>query len=120
MTLHGWIPTSLELNAVVDDVGLAGLRSVLPLETQPDADFPAAIRGNGKPYTVTCRVRACENRGEPTPVYRTAVQAAMADLAAAIRDPSHKLLVTAADGAASLAVALAARESAQAGRGVEI
>jgi len=38
------------------------------------------------------------------------VQDAMADLARAVRDPSHRPLVTAADGAASLRVALAARE----------
>ncbi len=75
------------------------------------------IRGNGKTLHVTHRVQAVKHLGDPTPVYRAAVQAAMADLAAAIRDPSHRPLVTAEDGADSLRVALAARESAQTGQG---
>ena len=123
VTLHGWIPTRLELSAVVDDAGLAGLQSVLPVEASDDADFPApgrTIRGHGRTYFVSRRVHANAHLGDPTPVYRAAVQAAMADLAQAVRDPSHRLRVTAEDGATSLRVALAARESARAGRAVEV
>ena len=123
VTLYGWIPTSLELNAVVDDEGLAGLRTILPVEATGDPDFPApgrTVRGHGRTYFVTHRARAHKSLGGPTPVYRKAVQDALADLAGAIRDPAHRLLVSAEDGAASLRVALAARESAEAGRAVGV
>jgi predicted dehydrogenase len=113
LTLNGWIPTSLELNAVVDDAGFAGLATVLPLESVATADFPAMIRGNGQNLAVTRRIRAYQSLGDPTPVYLKAVQAAMADFAASVRDPSHQMRVTAFDGAASLRVAIAARDSAR-------
>jgi len=112
VTLHGWIPTSLELTAIVDNAGRAELETLLPLEVVAGDDTPASVRGNGKGYAVTARVRARQNLGGPTPVYRRAVQDAMADFAAAVRDHAHTPLVTALDGAASLRVALAARESA--------
>ncbi len=123
VTLHGWIPTSLELNAVVDDAGLAGLGTILPMEASDDPDFHTPgrmIRGHGRTYFVTHRARAYARLGDPTPVYRKAVQDALADLAATIRDPAHRLLVTAEDGAASLRVALAARESAEVGQAVTV
>jgi len=110
VTLRGWIPTSLDLTAIVDGAGRAGLAALLPLEVVADDDTPATVRGNGKALAVTARVRAHQTLGGPTPVYLRAVQDAMADLARAVRDPSHRPLVTAEDGAASLRVALAARE----------
>ena len=112
VTLHGWIPTSLDLTAIVVDAGRAGLATVLPLEVVAGDDTPPAVRGNGKPYAVAARVRAHLSLGGPTPVYLKAVQDAMADFARAVRDPSHAPLVTAEDGAASLRVANAARASA--------
>jgi predicted dehydrogenase len=118
VTLHGWIPTSLNLTAIVDEAGFAGLQTVLPLETICDGDFPApgrTVRGHGKSYEVTRRVQAHQSLGGPTPVYLKAVQDAMADFAAAVRDPSHQPLVTAEDGAASVRVAAAARGSAEIG-----
>ncbi len=113
VTLHGWIPTALDLTAIVDDAGREGLASVLPIEAVTGDDTPPTVRGNGKTYAVTARVRAHQSLGGPTPVYRRAVQDAMADFARAVRDPSHTPLVTAQDGAASLRVARAARESAE-------
>ena len=113
LTLHGWIPTSLDLTAVVDEAGLAGLSSLLPVETLTDKDFGASgrtIRGNGRGLFVTHRVTAHHSLGDPTPVYRTAVQAAFADFAAAVRDPNHQRLVTAEDGAESVRVAIAAKD----------
>ena len=111
LTLHGWIPTSLDLTAIVDDEGQAGLATVLPVEVVTGDDTPPIVRGNGKLYAVTARVRACVSLGGPTPVYLKAVQDAMADFALAVRDPLHTPLVTALDGAASLRVALGARHS---------
>ena len=110
VTLSGWIPTSLSLTAVVDDAGRAGLAGILPIEVVADDAFPATIRGSGRLLPVTARVRADVSLGGPTPVYRKAVQDALADFAAAVRDPAHRALVTSEDGAASLRVALAARE----------
>jgi len=118
VTLNGWIPTALTLTAIVDDAGLAGLQTVLPIEVVDDNDFPApgrAVRGNGKNFLVTHRVKAFHSLGGPTPVYLKAVQDAMADFAAAVWDPTHRPLVTGEDGAASVRLAAAARESAQTG-----
>ena len=120
VTLHGWIPTSLELSAVVDDAGRAGLESVLPLEAVDNPGLPASVRGNGQDYAVSARVRARRDLGGPTPVYVKAVQDAMADLARALRDPAHAPRVTAEDGAAALRVAVAARDSARAGAPVSL
>jgi predicted dehydrogenase len=123
VALNGWIPTSLTLNAIVDDAGLAGLQTVLPIEVADDGDFPApgrTVRGNGKNFFVSCRVHAHQSLGGPTPVYLKAVQDAMADFAASVRDPAHRLLVTGEDGAASVRLAAAARESAQVGKVVEL
>ena len=93
----------------MDDAGRAGLETLLPLEVVAGDDTPPTVRGNGKPYAVTARVRAQVSLGGPTPVYLKAVQDAMADFARAVRDSSHRPLVTAEDGAESLRVALAAR-----------
>ncbi len=120
VTLHGWIPVGLELTAIVDEDGLAGLHTVLPIASYPDNDLPRTVRGNGKNLEVTHRIHATQSLGEPTPVYLKAVQDAMADFAAAVRDPAHRRLVTAEDGAASVQVAAAARESAALGRSVEV
>ena len=113
LTLHGWIPTTLDLTAVVDEAGLAGLSSLLPIEMTANGDFGATgrtIRGNGRELFVSHRVTAHRALGDPTPVYRTAVQAAFADFAAAVRDPHHRRLVTAEDGAESVRVAIAAKD----------
>lgn len=117
LTLHGWIPTTLDLTAVVDEAGFAGLEGLLAVETA-DTDefgpFGRRIRGNGHEFFVSRRISAHLSLGDPTPAYRTAVQAALADMSAAIRNPSHIRRVTAEDGAESLRVAVAARDSAHA------
>lgn len=120
VTLHGWIPTRLELTAIVDDAGFAGLQTLLPLETLADDGVPQTVCGNGKFLEITRRVAASQSLGGPTPVYLKAVQDAMADFAASVRDPSHRPLVTAEDGAESVRVAAAARESAKAGKSVTL
>ena len=112
LTLNGWIPTRLDLTGIVDDQSLAGLQALMPVEVVPAPEFPATVRGSGKPYAVTHRIRASVSLGGPTPVYLKAEQDAMADMARAVRDPSHTPLVTALDGASSLRVALAARTDA--------
>ncbi len=118
VTLEGWIPNALRLDALLaDGDALEGLRGLLPtLEVTQDDTPGRTVHGHGRDYPVRFRVRAAERLGTPTAVYRRAVCDALADLAAAVRDPSHRPLVTAADGAASLRVAVAARRSAERGR----
>ena len=121
--LDGWIPHTLHLNAIVGEDDLAGLRRVVPVTIVDDEDFPVpgrTVRGNGREYRVSHRVHARERLGDPTPVYQQAVSDVLADVVAAVRDPSHRLRVSAADGATSLRVALAAKRSAQTGQPVEI
>ncbi|MBV9849039.1 MAG: Gfo/Idh/MocA family oxidoreductase [Armatimonadetes bacterium] len=123
VTLDGWIPHTLHLSAIAGEGDLLGLRRLLPVNIVDDEDFPPpgrAVRGNGKEYRVTHRVHARERLGDPTPVYQQAVRDVLLDLAAAVRDPAHRPRVSAADGAASLRVALAAKRSAEMGRAVEI
>ena len=121
--LDGWIPNTLHLSAIVGEEELLGLRHLLPVTVVDDEGFPPpgrTVRGNGKEYRVSHRVHARERLGDPTPVYQQAVQDMLRDVAAAVRDPAHRLRVSAADGASSLRVALAARRSAETGRGPEI
>lgn len=123
VTLDGWIPHTLHLNAIVNEDDLLGLRRLVPVTIVDDEDFPPpgrTVRGNGREYRVTHRVHARERLGAPTPVYRQAVQGMLADLCAAVRDPAHRPRVSAADGATSLRVALAARQSAETGQAVEM
>ena len=112
VTLHGWIPRQMFLEAIVTDEGYEGLQTLMTVGVSDPKDFPPEgrdVRGNGKTYHVRQKVWGTRSLGDPTAVYRRAVQDAMADFAAAVRDPAHTPLVTAADGAASLGVALAAR-----------
>ena len=118
VTLGGWIPNTLHLDALLaDEDALEGLRGLLPtLEVAREYPAGHGVRGHGRDYPVRVRVRATEQIGTPTAVYRRAVCDALADLAAAVRDPSHRPRVTAADGASSLRVAVAARRSAKTGQ----
>lgn len=123
VTLDGWIPTTLHLNAIVSDADLAALRRLLSVTVVDDEDFAGTgidVRGNGKAYHVQHRIHAREQLAAPTPVYKKAVGDALADLVQAIRDPSHVRRVTAEDGAAGLRVAIAARDSAETGSPQEL
>jgi predicted dehydrogenase len=122
-TLDGWIPTTLHLNAIVSDADLCALRRVLPVTIVDDEDFAGTgidVRGSGRMFHVQHRVHAREQLAAPTPVYKTAVGDALTDLVQAIRDPQHVRRVTAEDGATSLRVAVAARDSADSGMPQEI
>lgn len=123
VTLEGWTPTTLSVTAIVSDDNLSALRRLLPVTVVDDEDFAGAgldVRGGGQSFRVQHRIHARESLAAITPVYRKAVGDALADLAAAIRDPDHRRLVTAEDGARSLTVALAARRSAEGGGPQEV
>jgi predicted dehydrogenase len=121
ITLGGWIPNTLHLDALIAEQSLDGLRSLLPtLEIVQDHPNGKTVRGHGRDYPLNYKVRATERLGNPTDVYRRAVCDALADLVAALRNPAHHPLVTAFDGASSLRVALAARSSAETNEAVEV
>lgn len=110
VTLHGWTPTKLTLMALTDDAQADALSTIVP--NIAFAPFDGPVRGNGQDYAVTRKAAADWQLGDPTPVYKQTVTDAMQDFAQAVRDPSHSLTVSAEDGARSLAVAVAARQSA--------
>ncbi len=118
VTLEGWIPNALRLDALLaDGDALEGLRGLLPtLRVERESPAGHGVRGHGRDYPVRYRVQATERIGTPTDVYRRAVCDALADLAAAVRDPAHRPRVTASEGASSLRVAVAARRSAETGQ----
>lgn len=122
ISLDGWIPTTLHLSAIVSQDDLDALRELMSVTVVDDEAFPAAtgraVRGNGNTYHVHHRVHAQERLAAPTPVYKKAVGDALSDFVLAIRYPAHVRRVTAEDGARSLAVAVAARQSAEEGRAV--
>ncbi len=122
VTLDGWIPTTLHLSAIVSDDDLAALRELMPVTVVDDESFSGkagrTVRGSGHNYHVRHRVHAQERLAAPTPVYKKAVGDALSDFMFAIQDPSHIRRVTAEDGARSLAVAVAARRSAETGQAV--
>ncbi len=123
ITLDGWIPTTLHLSAVVSDDELRTLKHILPVTVVDDEDFPGeglAVRGNGKTFHVQHRVHAREQLADPTPTYKRAVADALSDLVQAIRYTGHVRRVTGEDGATSLAVAVAARASAESGSPQEL
>lgn len=116
LTLEGWIPTTLHLNAIVSESELQTLGDILPVTIVDDEDFVGLardVRGNGKMHHVRHRVHAREQLADPTPVYLQAVGDALADFIEAIRDPGHIRRVTGEDGLESLKVAVAARKSAE-------
>ncbi len=122
ISLDGWIPTTLHLSAIVSQSDLDVLRELLSVTVVDDESFPAetgrTVRGNGKTYHIHHRVHAQERLAAPTPVYKKAVGDALTDFVLAIQNPAHIRRVTGEDGARSLAVAVAARQSAEEGRAV--
>ena len=122
VALDGWIPTTLHLSAIVSQDNLDALQSLMPVTVVDDEGFSGdigrTVRGNGKTYHVHHRVHAQERLAAPTPVYKKAVGDALTDFVRAIEDPAHVRRVTAEDGARSLAVAVAARQSAETGQAV--
>jgi len=112
--VQGWIATSLTLDAIVDDAQRDALAATpgLRLETVERYEgAERAMRGNGQDYAVTLRVRGALglSRGKQE-VYRDSVAAALRDLIALLRDPTHRPRVTLADGARAVAIACAAAD----------
>jgi predicted dehydrogenase len=117
--LHGWIPTRLVVDALLDDAGLEALRHWAGAEPEIVERYTGSATVGwalGAPYRATARARVELTLSEgKQAVYRASVRAGMQDFVAAIRDPQHTPEVTVADGRNSLAVALAATRAAETG-----
>jgi len=118
--LCGWIPTELVVDAAVDEEGAEVLRACCP-----EAHVQTAVRyspqaghtlGRGQRRDVTRRIRM-EYRlpGSAEETYAGCLRALLADQIAHIRNPSHKRVVTEADGLAALRLAERATKLASPG-----
>ena len=91
ITLDGWIPTALRLEAILDKTNYQKLGTILELTSDNRdnwGDSERIVRGSGKDYRVQYRAKAHITLGDPTPVYSAAVGAALIDLADAIASPN--------------------------------
>lgn len=113
LTLNGWIPRRLALDALVSDADLDALRHILPVTAAP---FDGPVRGAGQIYAVRHRVSTYLDDGDPTEIYAKAVADAFADFADWVQNPAHTPRVSGDDGAKSLQIALAARQAAKTGQ----
>jgi predicted dehydrogenase len=117
VTVYGWTPTRLDLDAIVDADCCNALESLFPsLSVVENID---AVRGGGNVHEVAFRVQSTEDLGNPTPLYTAAVRVAFEDV---IRGASTASVprVSVADGLQSLRVALAARDAAKSGAVVRL
>jgi len=112
--VQGWIATSLTLDAIVDDAQRAALAATPGLRLETVERYEGAervTRGNGQDYAATSRVRGALQLAQgKQEVYRDSVAAALRDLIALMRDPTHRPRVTLADGARAVAIACAAAD----------
>lgn len=92
VTLHEWVPTCIEI--------------VSPVNVEALVPYLVGTRDDK-----TDQLRSYAPQGKST-VYRAAIQAGMADLAHAVRDPAHTLSVTAQHGYDSLYMAVEATRAA--------
>ncbi|HEY3376109.1 MAG TPA: Gfo/Idh/MocA family oxidoreductase [Armatimonadota bacterium] len=107
ITLEGWIPDRLSLEAVGDTATVQRLAELLPAaEITSLGDGPVAILAEGEASTASQRISAIVSAGEKQELYGRAVRNAMADFIAWTHDPTHRPLVTGEDGRHALQTAL--------------
>ena len=116
ITIEGWLPQTLTINAIGDEKKIELLTEICPgcdIETL-DSYTPAqqSCHARGKNFSVT---RAIKLRYTPEPVgkqtqYLCAVTDLMVDQLQYIADPSHQRRVVEENGRASLALAVRAAE----------
>ncbi|MDI3316263.1 MAG: Gfo/Idh/MocA family oxidoreductase [Bacillota bacterium] len=131
VTVKGWMPSALELEALVDETGLSRLQEVAgrmaldcgagrsaPVRVELDLAEPyqggeQRILGRELERRVTHRVRlAVESIDGKETTYARAIEAAVADFARAVREPEHTPEVTLEQALSSLRLALAASRGA--------
>lgn len=116
MRITGWTPIKLELDGLVDESQRAALASIADLQLEVVEELAAdaqQMRGRGQPFRARYRIRGVLVPPlDSQELYRRAVAAALADVVATMRDPSHRQTVTLEDGLRSLAVACVAAGTA--------
>ncbi len=110
ITLHEWVPMRCRVDAILSDAEVAALRELLPgCEVETMETYSGDARrgtARGKAFEVDRRVRISYDPGTPkTEVYGAALRGLLMDMAAAIRDPHHKRLVTETDALRALDMA---------------
>ena len=109
VTVHGWTPTRIDVDAIVDEASREAMKALFPELTV--VEKIDAVRGGGKAHAVAYRVQSTVDLGDPTPLYASAVRAAFEDvIRAATTGGAPRVSVV--DGLTSLRLALAARQSA--------
>ncbi|MBN2584541.1 MAG: Gfo/Idh/MocA family oxidoreductase [Planctomycetes bacterium] len=117
VTVRGWIPTEMTVRVLTDEDGLQRLKSLVPnaeADVLERLDGAAQhVRGRGRERTVAMRARVTGNAGmAKQDLYAWSVGQLMSDQLAAIRDASHRRIVTEENGRNSLAMAVAAADMA--------
>jgi len=116
--VDGWIPLVLEVDAAVDEKGADGLARLLPgsrMEVRAEYGDDGVAEGRGKRRTVSRRVKLTyAPQHDKEAAYASGVRDLLADQVACIRDPAHRRRITEDNGLASLQMACAAAELAEA------
>jgi len=110
--IEGWIPTQLSLAGLVDEDGLATLRTLFKANLQVEQRFHNAgtfsVHG-GMSEQIVAEVSATASAPDRQKEYQRAIQAGMRKLVAAIRS-EYPIEIGIDEGILSLAIALAASE----------
>ncbi|MHC5059072.1 MAG: Gfo/Idh/MocA family protein [Planctomycetota bacterium] len=120
ITMYEWVPTRCRVDAILRDSEVAKLREFLPgCEVETVETYSGDARrgtARGRAFEVDRRVLISFAPSTPkTEVYGAALRGLLADMAAAVRDPSHRRLVTEADALCALKVAASADALAREG-----
>lgn len=119
--VDGWIPLSLQVDAAVDEAGLAALADCCAgrceVRTVEEYDERrGTTTGRNEPCRVSRRVRLdCTPAADKQGVYADSVRRLLADQVACARDPAHARRITESNGRDSLAMAAAAANLAAEG-----
>ena len=113
--LFEWVPTSITIDALVDDRTAHRIAELLPAGTvRAEARYTGddrQVTSRHKPYEADGRYRITSPAGMDKPaLYGHVLRALLADQLRAIHEPSHGRLVTEANGLSSLELACAADE----------
>lgn len=120
VTLNGWIPTRMVVEALLDEASLEVFREWAgydPIILENYSGEQICGWSFGAPYRATARIRAEFDLSEgKLNVYRESIRAVMADLIRSIQDREYLPAITMQEALASLAVAQAATSAAQSGK----
>ena len=111
LTLHEWVPTKLEINALLDEAGTRRLTELLPGARLHAASFGhQTMRSRHKEWDAYQQVQITyENPGGKAFVYSDLLFNMMTDQKAYLDDRSHVRVITEMNGLESLKMAEAAR-----------